>query len=520
MLALVFHFPAGRYHATPWGRHVNEGAVEWPPAPWRILRALVAAAYRTSDVDEGTWRSLLGRLAAELPRYSLPPTSGAHLRHFMPESDPGGNKRVEVFDAFLALSPEARLAAVWNETQLQKEELALLDRVAANLSYLGRAESWVEVQVVEQWAGPVDCAPVEGPVLGDVVRLLAPQPEEEFQRWRRQHLQEGEGREAGRGRRHRPFALPGDIFTALQADTEELRQAGWSQPPGSRWVSYALPQASAPRPHRPVFSQRKPPEVACFALVGKPLPSVRDALIVGERMRMTLMSKSRDASGLPLPAFSGKAADGAPLRDDHAHAFYLPQDDDRDGFLERMLVYLPSGFSAPELRALGKARKVWWPEQPDLQLVLIGLGAAEDYGGIRVREGQFRALGECRVWESFTPFLLGRHPKRHRGGERKLRPDGTWIDGPEEQLRRECQLRGLSGLVAVEPSGELILRSNRRLRWLEFRRQHNGGGAPGSSFGYGFRLRFAEPVRGPLALGYGCHFGLGQFVPAEGTADG
>jgi CRISPR-associated protein Csb2 len=36
MLALAFTFPAGRYHATPWGRHVNEADVAWPPEPWRI----------------------------------------------------------------------------------------------------------------------------------------------------------------------------------------------------------------------------------------------------------------------------------------------------------------------------------------------------------------------------------------------------------------------------------------------------------------------------------------------------
>ena len=40
-------FPGGRYHATPWGRHVNEGVAEWPPSPWRLLRALVAVWKRT-----------------------------------------------------------------------------------------------------------------------------------------------------------------------------------------------------------------------------------------------------------------------------------------------------------------------------------------------------------------------------------------------------------------------------------------------------------------------------------------
>lgn len=47
MIAISLTFPAGRYHATPWDRHVNEGAVEWPPSPWRLLRSLVAVWKRT-----------------------------------------------------------------------------------------------------------------------------------------------------------------------------------------------------------------------------------------------------------------------------------------------------------------------------------------------------------------------------------------------------------------------------------------------------------------------------------------
>ena len=46
MIAIKLRFLAGRFHATPWGRHVNEGVVEWPPSPWRLLRALAATFYR------------------------------------------------------------------------------------------------------------------------------------------------------------------------------------------------------------------------------------------------------------------------------------------------------------------------------------------------------------------------------------------------------------------------------------------------------------------------------------------
>lgn len=35
--------------------------------------------------------------------------------------------------------------------------------------------------------------------------------------------------------------------------------------------------------------------------------------------------------------------------------------------------------------------------------------------------------------------------------------------------------------------------------------------------GYGFRITFPDSVDGPLALGYGAHFGLGLFIPADQT---
>ena len=69
MTVLELSFPAGRYHATPWGRHVNEGAVEWPPSPWRIVRALIATWYlKAREIPEDTVCSLVGALSA-LPTF-------------------------------------------------------------------------------------------------------------------------------------------------------------------------------------------------------------------------------------------------------------------------------------------------------------------------------------------------------------------------------------------------------------------------------------------------------------------
>ena len=43
-VAIAIRFPSGRFHATPWGHHVNEGLPEWPPSPLRLFQALVAAS--------------------------------------------------------------------------------------------------------------------------------------------------------------------------------------------------------------------------------------------------------------------------------------------------------------------------------------------------------------------------------------------------------------------------------------------------------------------------------------------
>ena len=46
-------------------------------------------------------------------------------------------------------------------------------------------------------------------------------------------------------------------------------------------------------------------------------------------------------------------------------------------------------------------------------------------------------------------------------------------------------------------------------RWIEFVMTRRGRGHPPG--GFGFELVFPESVRGPILLGYGCHYGLGQF---------
>ena len=141
MLAIAFTFPGGRYHATPWDRHVNEGAVAWPPEPWRILRALIATWHHKVKHDdrhgETTLEALIGTLAAALPQYTLPAASHSHTRHYMPQFATG--KTSLIFDAFAAVDRTDPLQVAWPDVELPDDQRLLLDDLLAVMGYLGRA---------------------------------------------------------------------------------------------------------------------------------------------------------------------------------------------------------------------------------------------------------------------------------------------------------------------------------------------------------------------------------------------
>ena len=133
MLVVSFTFPAGRYHATPWDRHVNEGAVAWPPEPWRLLRSLIATwHHKVKHSDKHTNATLLRlieSLAQELPEYALPAATHSHTRHYMPQFAAG--KTSLILDAFTAVGRDDPLIIVWPMLELPKDQRDLLDDLLA-----------------------------------------------------------------------------------------------------------------------------------------------------------------------------------------------------------------------------------------------------------------------------------------------------------------------------------------------------------------------------------------------------
>jgi CRISPR-associated protein Csb2 len=511
MVAIAFRFPAGRFHATPWGRHVNEADVEWPPSPWRILRALVATWHRKADAErfpQALLDGLVERLCQQLPTYRVPSGVRAHARHYMPMGWFKG-PRIDtalVFDGFVRLAPDAELVAAWPDIDLDAEQTALLDALLRDLGFLGRAESWVEARRLDDWQGESNCIPSEIAVdtatgeVFDPVRLIAPVGPGEYSPWR-QEMISAHGLDAKRPKRaqRRILAtLPERLADTLRNETGDLHAAGWSSPPGARFVTYQRPYDLFQRaPVAPARRKRPAATTVRLALIGKPLPRIEDALRIGEIARKAAIKQAERVNGGQVPtALSGH---DLPADNRHGHAFYLPEDADGDGHIDHILVHAPDGLGGNAVRALDRVTRLWERDGGEWQVLFEGYGTMAE-----LADSVY--AGESRQWVSVTPYLHPWYAKKHFG--------------VAEQIARECRERGLPEPEQVEiiepPMRGVDGRTRRPVHFRRFRNTRKHLRQPDTR-GQFVHLAFAETVEGPLTLGFACHFGLGILRSAGGA---
>lgn len=432
MTGIALRFPSGRFHATPWGRHVNEGAPEWPPSPWRLLRGLVATWKRklASAPDQFVIEAVI-RAIGDPPQFVLPPASTGHTRHYMPKRGPRETDRpVMVFDAFVVLPKEAEIIALWPKLALPSEQNVALRNLLEHLSTLGRGESWCAGRLLSQNEAAraveqVNCRQLNGVVdpEEEVVRVLCAEPETAFtaeQFWKVERRTKGKVKET-----RKRLAPEYDPDWHLCAETLWLHEKRWSDPPGSQWVQYVRPSdcfkvaplSAARHSHRAEHRF----QVARFALDSTVLPLVTDTLRVAEDVRRNIMGifgrlfPNPDGSKGASAVFSGKDAEGR-AREGHLHTYYLPTDEDNDGRLDHLTLFAAEGFGERELRVLDKLREIKSRQREEsghpLRVLLLSFGHEKDY-----RAGP---LQTSREWISATPFIAPRHPKP-RGTKRDAR---------------------------------------------------------------------------------------------------
>lgn len=506
-VTLKLTFPGGRYHATPWGRHVNEGVPEWPPAPWRLLRALVAVWKRTlPELPEDQVRRILSALIAP-PRFHLPPHRVAHSRHYMPWEKKNPADRTLVFDTFISVGRSDPVFIHWDNAELTVEDQTTLSKWVQNLTSLGRAEGWAEAEVSRTTPSVVwNCVPSDG-TDPSPIPVLCPDPVTVFSdEHYPKKLRKGE----------RLFDCP---RWHLCLDTETIHAERWPRVPGTQWVSYThspdSPAASVTT-RTPVSTSPRVslPTVARFRLDAPVLPLVTDTVRVAEGFRRAVMSRFQkwceqhpetaesyrctNSERFASPVLSGKSADGQ-MRTDHGHAHYLPTVGTDRLRVTHMTIWAPSGFATGESAVLTGLRRVR-VDGEEYQVQLIGLGQPEDFTADLFRRSA--------VWESATP-AIGPAFVGRSGRERSLRKS------IRRQLRRMVDLGHLPELPELEGPW-LQWPDGRNPSPREYRRSRSRGGAAEGGwhrpFG-AFRLKFSAAVSGPIVLGYGSHYGLGLFLP-------
>ena len=259
------------------------------------------------------------------------------------------------------------------------------------------------------------------------------------------------------------------------------------------------------------------PIVARFAVASMDAPRLTETISLAEKVHAALVSRSNGS-----PVFTGCDESGKPLKG-HSHAYIFCESNvglgrgDR-GEITHITVYASAGFGQKEKQAIEGLTRVWGHGLDDLQLVLLGIGQSEDFGGSNTTKGDCSLFAMSKSWVSRTPFVPTRHPKATRAGVPKLDASGLQIGSPEHDLRRLLVLDGFPAPISVEPISGTIL-GEQEVPWHGFlRRRETGEGKPAANgAGYGFRIEFPEPVSGPVAVGYGAHFGMGGFEGDDET---
>lgn len=522
MIAIALRFPAGRYHATPWGRHVNEGVPEWPPSPWRLLRALVASwKTKAPHLEETRVRAVLEQLAAP-PSFHLPPATTGHTRHYMRWYKKGPEDQTLVFDAFVCLDRDSEVVAIWPEATLDDDAPEVLCTLLDGLGYLGRAESWCEAQLLDSVSIEPNALPLNGRAADadeELVRVLCANPNDAFSN---EHVTQA--KTSGRGKNRIEVEMSRyDPAWHLCIETAQLHSEKWSDPPGSQWVSYVRRSdcLDPPPMPRPTKSRQRPQiQIVRYALDSPVLPLVTETLPIAEATRRALMGiygrlTEREGIRGRSFAFSGKDEHGKPAIGHH-HAYYLPTDEDGDGRLDHITVVAREGLDRDECRAVDRLRSLKTGRKGEdrhpLRLLLLGMGTMDEY--------QPGPLKPSQRWESATPYIASRYAKsrgRHRVDPRSLQQKAGFL---QEDLRTQLQLScpdlhslGCELELLVEENGFRIAQRHRPVEFRLFRQKASDDG--GRRMAGSFRLTFPTEVRGPIALGHSSHFGLGLFLPTD-----
>ncbi|MEW6365728.1 MAG: type I-U CRISPR-associated protein Csb2 [Acidobacteriota bacterium] len=514
-LLIAQQFPLGRFHATRWNQNPFEDPHgEWPPSPWRFLRALAARWFQysreTGDADSARRDELLKALAREVPAFQIPDVTsrGPAIRQYHPtglerrykyKKDPRTNRKVLdynlrqtvktlVRDDARLLPTDQEIIWAWQSVHLAEPLLDLLLQLLRRMIYFGRAESFCRFHVLDQPPENLgtNCHLTDRACGGVPVLVAKPNVE-----------------------------LRLDALLAATSDKMSERAI----PQGTAWYYAKLP----PRPGHAVAMTPEPTAGAAsvsilqFAVGGRVYPPLSKWIRLTERFRgRVLRIRAQQLTGVSsagyadlsdtqrheLRLISGKDCRGAAIAG-HEHAFFLLWPD-ASGLPTRLICWRKTPFLQDELEALLAASEYpfsWGFGNSDWQVRMVPLPNETP-----APRGLY---AEAKTWVGATPYVPP-------GNRRRFRKNGRIRSGetPDRLLQKLLVASGFpepGEITAVQPKSQP--------NWVhvhETRRERSSRGLHRTTTalpGFYFRIVFPEPVRGPICLGHSSHFGLGLFIP-------
>lgn len=474
-VSVGFRFVTGAYHATAWDQAVNSGLSEWPPAPWRVLRAILSTWHtRHPELPADRVEHLLTALSAQPPRYWLPPSRASHTRHYLPSA---AHRSDEVGGTSLTLAPRLHLSEQdllviqWPDLELDPEDAAVLGTLMASIPYLGRAESvcageLLTAEAVAQRAAGGWTAPTDE---GGQLRVLVPQPEV--------------------------------TRAQLEVSPDAMRKAKRLTPVGARWVGYQRPQddeVDMPQVSRQVST----PHAVRWLLDSRAPFREQDAILATTGLRGAVLGVLGGTDKLAADTrgwlMGGPHNDAPPGDHQHAHWWWVAN----RGAITELMLWVPGGIPVDWVGRIASVTHL-----PEFQDAPKGYrpGAALHLQGVGELEATYpAALGTSRRWRTVTPMLTERFPKKRDDAEVRAR-------FVRKEIQRELDYRGhwwpeppvISAITVLANWEHRDIVAFRRYRWKETMASRRRG--------FRVEVEFEQPVTGPVSLGALSHFGFGLF---------
>ena len=245
--------------------------------------------------------------------------------------------------------------------------------------------------------------------------------------------------------------------------------------------------------------REEPPAVHLFSIDPADAPAIAACEALTRALRNAVMARvdeewrggRRGRRNEPLPLFfTGHEPDGKPANSGrHEHLFFLANDMDGDGKIDRLAVVAPHladhtvAYSPDRRSDMRDHLHILDRALNDFTKLRAGRAGAPRLTRVNEPDGNDPLFGRARTWVSRTSYRPTRHPK------------GSDVEtAAADDVANECARRGLP-----RPEVEIIQSKIGRRGGLAIRA----------------RLHFKIAIAGPLLLGRESHFGAGLFLRGD-----